>query len=281
MRRRSRGAVGDRRLFRRSATLLPAWAFIDASGERLCLRGVIRDLSLGGAVVSLYRGPRPIPDLDEGPLELELGFLPSGSGQAPGPGEPGDAQAAGREAPLSFRCRALRRLGRDGMLEQMALRFLAPGSRELFALKRYLRLQEEDEPWADGASALVLDDDDVYRMLLRGYLERMRYRVLEAPNGRQGLEIFGARSVKLVVVDMFMPVMDGLEVIQAIRRQRPETRVLAISGGLRGQFEVLNAARLLGASAILRKPFDRTMLAQALRSMPGRRKVLSLPAAQG
>jgi YesN/AraC family two-component response regulator len=64
-------------------------------------------------------------------------------------------------------------------------------------------------------------------------LERQGYSVVEAENGYEGLQYYGAEPTDLVITDMQMPVMDGLQMIMELRRTFPTAKIIAISGGQR------------------------------------------------
>jgi DNA-binding NtrC family response regulator len=83
------------------------------------------------------------------------------------------------------------------------------------------------------ARILVIDDDESIRFLLRTVLEFQGYDVIEAENGYEGLLCYQAEPADLVITDMQMPVMDGLELITELRRTFPRAKVIAISGGRR------------------------------------------------
>jgi CheY-like chemotaxis protein len=78
---------------------------------------------------------------------------------------------------------------------------------------------------------LIIDDEAAVRDSLRGYLERVGYEVLEAPNGRVGLRLHKEKPVDLIITDIFMPDGDGIEVIRAVRRTAPQLKVITVSGG--------------------------------------------------
>jgi CheY-like chemotaxis protein len=115
---------------------------------------------------------------------------------------------------------------------------------------------------------LVIDDEAAIRQLVRRILERAGHSVIEAPNGRKGISLLRERQVDLVITDILMPEVEGIETILEIRRQFPSTRILAISGGgsVKGTSIYLEAASKLGADAILPKPFR----AYALRQLVDR-----------
>jgi CheY-like chemotaxis protein len=103
-------------------------------------------------------------------------------------------------------------------------------------------------------SVLLIEDDESLRELLRITLIGAGYVVLEAINGRQGVQAFRKTPTDLVITDLYMPERDGLEVIEALRRTHPRVKVLAISGAS-GTMGYLPLAQSLGAVAVLQKPF--------------------------
>ena len=85
---------------------------------------------------------------------------------------------------------------------------------------------------SDGRPAvvLVMDDDESVRRSIRNYLEDQDYDILEAENGRVGLEIFERRRPDLALVDLRMPEVDGREVLARITEQSPDTPLIVVSG---------------------------------------------------
>jgi response regulator RpfG family c-di-GMP phosphodiesterase len=77
---------------------------------------------------------------------------------------------------------------------------------------------------------LTVDDDEFVREILAAYLEDSGYDVLQAENGRLGLETFRRESPDLVMLDLRMPEMDGLEVLGHITQESPDTPVILVSG---------------------------------------------------
>ncbi len=106
------------------------------------------------------------------------------------------------------------------------------------------------------AKILVVDDRQMVRDVIARVLQQWGYTVDLAKNGRDALNRFAADPADLVVLDMFMPVMNGFEALAVFRRRYPDTKVLAMSGG--GEFvmeDALAKAKKLGAHAVLAKPF--------------------------
>src|SRR3954469_22699910 len=82
----------------------------------------------------------------------------------------------------------------------------------------------------DDAPVLIVDDDDAVRGVFRRVLERAGWTVLEAANGSAGLALCRAHEPGLVLLDLRMPEMDGLEVLTRIVSEHPETPVIMITG---------------------------------------------------
>jgi two-component system cell cycle sensor histidine kinase/response regulator CckA len=80
------------------------------------------------------------------------------------------------------------------------------------------------------AKVLIVDDEELIRLNLRALLEDFGYRVSEAANGREGLDVFDRERPDLVLADLMMPVMNGLSMIADLREKSPETPVIVISG---------------------------------------------------
>ena len=112
---------------------------------------------------------------------------------------------------------------------------------------------------------LLIEDDAAVRRLVRRMLERSRHEVIEADNGRTGLDHLGSGAFDLVITDIVMPEMDGIELLIEVRKRHPAQRVIAMSGGGRiGQMDFLGSAEMLGAAAVLQKPFTSDVLATAI-----------------
>ena len=115
------------------------------------------------------------------------------------------------------------------------------------------------------ATILLIDDEDSVRMVYQIALERAGYRVLTAENGKHGLRLLEHQEVDLILVDIFMPEMDGLELIPLLRKMRPASKIIAITAGS-GEKNYLNVAKHLGAHDTLKKPFSRQELLDAVAS---------------
>lgn len=114
------------------------------------------------------------------------------------------------------------------------------------------------------ATILIIDDEESIRVLLRSALEAAGYEVTEAVNGRQGLELYRHRPMDLVITDILMPEMNGLDLLLELTRQFLHAKVIAISGAVEER-NVLDVAKLLGARQSFQKPFSMPQLLSAVR----------------
>jgi two-component system response regulator (stage 0 sporulation protein F) len=114
------------------------------------------------------------------------------------------------------------------------------------------------------ATILVIDDEEPIRALLRVILEEDRHHVLEATNGHHGLELYRERSADLIITDLVMPEMDGLEMMLVLTKRFPDVKVIAMSGGEASE-GALRVAKLLGARQTFQKPLDMDELLSAVR----------------
>jgi len=119
--------------------------------------------------------------------------------------------------------------------------------------------------------ALVIDDDVNFLKLIKTVLGLQRFEVLTAMDGRRGMAIFRAHSPDIAIVDVLMPVQDGIETIMAMRRERPYASILAISaGGHIAASHYLTAAVKLGANMAIEKPLNFKKFLVALRTLLAR-----------
>ncbi|MBF8672007.1 SpoIIE family protein phosphatase [Pseudomonas putida] len=104
------------------------------------------------------------------------------------------------------------------------------------------------------ATLLIIDDDDVVRASLAAYLEDSGFSVLQAGNGQQGLQVFEEHQPDLVICDLRMPQMGGLELIRQVSERAPQLPVIVVSGA--GVMSDAVEALRLGAADYLIKPLE-------------------------
>lgn len=123
---------------------------------------------------------------------------------------------------------------------------------------------------------LLVDDDDDFRRMIQLTLQKFGYEVIEARNGKEALRLQRESGADVMLTDLIMPEQEGLETIQAFRRQFPHVNIIAMSGGGRYNLtDFLATARLFGAKRTLVKPFAKEALLAAVQA------VLPSPAASG
>jgi DNA-binding NtrC family response regulator len=104
---------------------------------------------------------------------------------------------------------------------------------------------------------LLVDDDPELRSMLRRTLVRSGYAAHEAGNGREALAILKQVPIDLVVTDIIMPDMEGIELILSLHKHRPALRVIAMSaGGRLHPHGYLTLAKSSGATRTIEKPFE-------------------------
>src|SRR5690606_36382101 len=111
---------------------------------------------------------------------------------------------------------------------------------------------------------LIIDDDPLERQSIATYLQDSGFEVVEAASGASGLVAIQEQAPELVITDLRMPDLDGLQVLQQLHEQRPDLPVIVISGA--GVMTVVVTALRLGARDYLIKPIlDMEMLVHSVR----------------
>jgi two-component system, chemotaxis family, chemotaxis protein CheY len=106
------------------------------------------------------------------------------------------------------------------------------------------------------ARILIIDDQPQIRDNCREALEEAGHRVIVAADGREGVRLYRESPVDLVILDLYMPELDGLATIQELRRTTPRLLIIAMSGGgaIGQATSFLDVARALGAVRTFEKP---------------------------
>jgi DNA-binding response OmpR family regulator len=114
------------------------------------------------------------------------------------------------------------------------------------------------------AKILVIDDEPGIRDLLDTLLSRKGYDVILADSGQKGLEVFHRARPDAIVLDLKMPGMDGLSVLQQVRRLNPTQSVIILTGaGLEAEQQV----RALGVTEFIEKAFSLHQLGDSLKRL--------------
>ena len=115
---------------------------------------------------------------------------------------------------------------------------------------------------------LIIDDEPYILLMLKKMLERAGYEVDLASNGREGMDLFNKETADLVITDIIMPDKEGLELIIEMKRQRPNLKIIAMSGGGRiSPGSYLECATHFGAEKVFQKPFKQKELISAVREL--------------
>jgi len=119
----------------------------------------------------------------------------------------------------------------------------------------------------------LIEDDKPLRTVLARFLKQAGYEVVEAEHGRQALQAMELTAAELVITDMIMPEMDGVETIVALRREYPKVKIIAMSGGgLRTADQYLQLAQLLGAQKVFSKPINPQELINTISGLLGTKR---------
>ena len=116
---------------------------------------------------------------------------------------------------------------------------------------------------------LVVDDNEDMRQTMKRLLERLGYEVEIAANGARALEMQRKVAADVLITDIFMPDTDGLETINQFKASVPDVKIIAMSGGGASirEADYLSTASVVGADAVLRKPFSKESLLEVLQGL--------------
>ncbi len=115
----------------------------------------------------------------------------------------------------------------------------------------------------DPVTVLVVDDEKGIRDGSERIISRMGCNALTAKNGEEGLDIIGRTDAAIVLLDLKMPGIDGLEVLKKVKKSRPEIEVVVLTG--HGSQTDKDICMELGAFAYLQKPVDIDELSEILK----------------
>lgn len=115
---------------------------------------------------------------------------------------------------------------------------------------------------------MFIDDNAHVRTLGKISLESAGYGFVPVESGKQALQLLQHHEVDLILVDIFMPDMHGIDVIRTLRKTWPARKLIAMTAG-KGVRNYLDVAKELGANATLEKPFTRQELLNVVASQLG------------
>lgn len=128
---------------------------------------------------------------------------------------------------------------------------------------------------------LIVDDDDTVRAAIQSVLVAAGYTVDEASDGQAAIDQYRTSPSDLLLMDVHMPRLDGLQAIIRLRAAHPDLRIVAMSGGgVRDQQDVLSLAIQAGACGTLAKPFDLQPLLRAVSGALGGEGIAPTPRAR-
>lgn len=114
---------------------------------------------------------------------------------------------------------------------------------------------------------LIADDNQQICGWLRAVLEAEGYRVIQASDGREAMATIERDAPDLMILDMYLPVQDGLETILMLHNAQSPVKILGISGQPLQGCDILKIAMAFGAHGVLEKPFSRELLLQQVQTL--------------
>ena len=126
-----------------------------------------------------------------------------------------------------------------------------------------------------GGHLLIVEDEPEMRDLLRKVLEKEGYRISVADDGREASGRIAREDFDLVVTDMLMPSVGGIELLQAIRRSHPSLPVIIVTAF--GDWDSYSRALALGAAAFISKPLRMSELTTAVHAALAKRGATASP----
>ena len=118
------------------------------------------------------------------------------------------------------------------------------------------------------ASILVVDDDRFLREMLSVMLEKRGYDVVVACNGKEAEEVCRKVTVDLAMIDIIMPVQEGMETMMVLKYNYPDMKIIAMTGGGKTSPNIyLDVAKQMGVETTLQKPFRHVEVLSAVKSV--------------
>jgi len=117
---------------------------------------------------------------------------------------------------------------------------------------------------------VVIDDNAEIRHVIELKLRTQGYKVITAANGKEGLNLIKSKQPDVVITDIIMPEKEGIEVITEVRRDFPDVKIIAMSGGgLIGPHEYLSWTKMMGVQHTFTKPFAINEILEAVNELVG------------
>lgn len=119
------------------------------------------------------------------------------------------------------------------------------------------------------ATILLVEDEELLRAGVQEVLEIQGYKVITAPDGEQALACLAAQTIDLIITDLVMPKMDGVDFVKQLRTIKPDLPVIVVSGSTRNimQRYGIDSIQVPGANASLPKPFKSVDLIEQVRQL--------------
>ncbi len=119
------------------------------------------------------------------------------------------------------------------------------------------------------ATILLVEDEELLRAGVQEVLEIQGYNVISAPDGEQALACLAAQTIDLIITDLVMPKMDGVDFVKQLRTIKPDLPVIVVSGSTRNimQRYGIDSIQVPGANASLPKPFKSVDLIEQVRQL--------------
>jgi len=114
---------------------------------------------------------------------------------------------------------------------------------------------------------LVVDDDPLMHRLFQHHLEKAGYQMMSAKTGREALDLAGRQPPNLIVMDIMMPDMDGLEALRELKKGDVTKAIPVIVITANGHYVARKESEQSGASVFLTKPFSPTQLLTEVRKL--------------
>ena len=152
-------------------------------------------------------------------------------------------------------------ISRNDLLAAVSTMVFEPGKQDLPAAKKSARRKNIERP-----VILVVEDNPDDMVTVRALLKD-RYTVIEATDGRSGIEHVQARTPDLILMDLSMPVMDGFTMLDAIRREEHLKRIPVIAVTARAMKGDREEILSYGFNAYLSKPVDGALLEQTIHEV--------------